>query len=61
MCNCTKTGEGKMSQADLMKYGIAAGILWAAYKYGGAQGKVAAVAIGSVAVAKRLPYVQNVL
>lgn len=50
-----------MSQADLMKYGIAAAAIFAAYKFGGAQGKVAAVAIASVAVASRLPYVKEVL
>lgn len=50
-----------MSQADLMKFGIAAGALFAAYKFGGAMGKAAAVAIGAVAVARRVPYVKEVL
>ena len=50
-----------MSQADLMKYGIAAGVLIAAYKFGPAAVKGAAVAVAAVAVAKRLPYVGAVL
>lgn len=49
-----------MTQSDLMKYGIAAGLVFAAYKFGGAQGKVAAVAVASVAVAMKLPYVSEV-
>ncbi len=50
-----------MSQADLIKFGIAAAMLGAAYKFGGAQGKVAAVAIGAVIVAKRVPYLKAVV
>ena len=50
-----------MSQAEMMKYGIAAGVLFAAYKFGGATGKAAAVAIAAVAVAKRVPYVSAVV
>jgi hypothetical protein len=50
-----------MSQADMMKYGIAAGALFAAYKFGPAAVKGAAVAIAAVAVAKKLPYVKEVL
>jgi hypothetical protein len=50
-----------MNSADLMKMGVAAAALFAAYKFGGAWGKSAAVAIGSVAIAKRLPYLGDVL
>ncbi|WP_156648738.1 hypothetical protein [Massilia sp. Leaf139] len=50
-----------MSQADMMKYGIAAVALIGAYKFGGKYGAAAAIAIGAVAVAKRVPYVKEVL
>lgn len=50
-----------MSQADLMKYGIAAGVLFAAFKYGNAQVRGGAIAVAAVAVAKRVPYVGEVL
>jgi len=61
MCACS-TDKGKtMTQADMMKYGIAAAVLIAAYKFGPASLKGAAVAIGAVAVAKKLPYVKEVV
>lgn len=50
-----------MTQADLMKLAIAGGILFAAYKYGNATVKVGAVAVAAGIVAKRLPYVRDVL
>lgn len=50
-----------MSQSDLMKYGIAAGILFAGYKFGGKMGAAAAVAVGAVIVAKRVPYLNQVI
>jgi hypothetical protein len=50
-----------MSQADLMKYGIAAAAIFAAYKYGNGLTKGAAVAVGAIVVAKRIPYVKEVL
>jgi hypothetical protein len=50
-----------MTQADLMKYGIAAAILFAGYKYGNAMTKGAAIAVAGVIVAKRVPYVKDVL
>lgn len=46
---------------DVTKLAITAGIVFAAYKFGGSFGKAAAVAIASVAIAKRVPYVQDVL
>jgi hypothetical protein len=50
-----------MSQAEMMKYGIAAGALFAAYKFGPAALKGAAVAVAAVAIARRVPYVKEVL
>jgi len=50
-----------MSQADLMKLGIAGAILFAAYKYGTPQIKVGAMAIAAGVIAKRIPYVKDVL
>jgi len=50
-----------VNSADLMKLGISAAILFAAYKFGGTWGKAAAVSIGSVAIAKRLPYLGDVV
>lgn len=59
MCNCTENPE--MNQADLMKLAAAGGILFAAYKYGNAMVKGGAVAIAATIVAKRIPYVKDVL
>lgn len=50
-----------MTQADLMKYGIAAAILWGAYKYGNAMVKGGAIAVAAGVIAKRVPYVKDVL
>jgi hypothetical protein len=62
MCACSQTNKGKtMTQAEMMKYGIAAGVLFAGYKFGPTAVKAAALAIGAVAVAKKLPYVKDVL
>lgn len=62
MCACSQSNQGnKLSNADMMKYGLAAAALFAAYKFGGKYGAAAAVAIGAVAVAKRVPYVKEVL
>lgn len=49
-----------MDQATLMKYGIAAGILFAAYKFGPGPVKAGALAIAAVVVAKRVPYLNQV-
>lgn len=46
---------------DVTKLAITAGIVFAAYKFGGTWGKAAAVSIASIAIAKRVPYVQEVL
>lgn len=50
-----------MDQSQMMKLAIAGGILFAAYKYGNRMIKGAALAIAGVAVAKRVPYVQDVI
>jgi hypothetical protein len=50
-----------MDQSQMMKLAIAGGILFAAYKYGNGMIKGAALAIAGVAVAKRVPYVQDVI
>jgi hypothetical protein len=60
MCACNG-GSSEMTQGDLMKYGIAAGILFAAYKFGGKMGAAAAVAVGAVVVAKQVPYLKQVV
>lgn len=50
-----------MNQSDLMKYGIAAGVLFAAHKWGNGYMKAGAIALAAVIVAKRVPYVKDVL
>jgi len=50
-----------MNQSDLMKLGIAGAILFAAHKYGNGYMKAGALAIAAGIVAKRIPYVKDVL
>jgi hypothetical protein len=50
-----------MNQADMMKFGIAAAILFAGYKYGNGMVKAGALAIAAGVVAKRVPYLKEVL
>lgn len=50
-----------MTQAELMKYAIAGGILFAAYKWGNGLAKAGAVAVAAGMIAKRVPYVKDVL
>ena len=50
-----------MTQADLTKLAIAGGILFAAYKYGNGMVKAGALALAAGVVAKRIPYVRDVL
>lgn len=50
-----------MNQSDMMKLAIAGGILFAAYKYGNPMLKGAAIAVAGVAIAKRVPYVKEVV
>jgi hypothetical protein len=60
MCNCPKESP-TMSQADLMKLAIAGGLIYAAYKFGPSWAKAGAIGVGAVIVAKRVPYVKDVL
>ena len=50
-----------MTQADLMKLAIAGGIVFAAYKYGNGLVKAGTVAVAALVVAKRVPYVKDVV
>mgnify|MGYP000555973162 CR=1 FL=1 len=50
-----------MNQQEMMKLGIAAGVLFAAYKFGPAWAKAGAMAVAAGIVAKRVPYVKDVL
>lgn len=50
-----------MSQADLTKLAIAGAILFAGYKYGNGMVKAGALAVAAGVVAKRIPYVKDVL
>lgn len=50
-----------MDQATLTKYAIAGAILFAGFKYGNSMVKGGAVAVAAVAIAKRVPYVNEVL
>lgn len=50
-----------MTQSDLLKLAIAGGILFAAYKYGNGIVKAGAVAVAAGIVAKRVPYVKDVM
>jgi hypothetical protein len=61
MCACSQTGEKSMDMDKLKKLAIPAGLVFAAYKFGPASIKGAAVAIGAIMVAKQLPYVKDVL
>lgn len=60
MCNCSTTEES-MTSADITKLAIAGGILFAAYKYGNGMVKAGALAVAAGIVAKRVPYVKDVL
>lgn len=50
-----------MTQADLTKLAIAGAILFGAYKYGNGMVKAGALAVAAGIVAKRVPYVKDVL
>lgn len=50
-----------MNQSDLMKLGIAGAILFAAYKYGNGIVKAGALAVAAGVVAKRVPYLSEVV
>ena len=47
-----------MNQADLMKLAIALGVVWATYRFvPNAAVKAAALGVGGIIVARRLPFV----
>jgi hypothetical protein len=50
-----------LSQENLMKLGIALGVVYAAWKFGPAWAKAGALGVGAVIVAKQVPYVKEVL
>lgn len=50
-----------MTSADMTKLAIAGGILFAAYKFGNGMIKAGAIAVAAGVIAKRVPYVQDVM
>lgn len=50
-----------MTSADMTKLAIAGSILFAAYKFGNPLIKAGAVAVAAGVIAKRVPYVQDVM
>ena len=50
-----------MNTEDIKKLAIAGAILFAAFKYGPAWAKAGAMAVAAGIVAKRVPYVKDVL
>lgn len=50
-----------LSSTDVQKLGVAAALLFAAYKFGPAPVKAGALAVAAGVIAKRLPYVKDVL
>lgn len=50
-----------MTQADMTKLAIAGAVLFGAYKYGNGMVKAGALAVAAGIVAKRIPYVKDVL
>lgn len=50
-----------MNASDITKLAIAAGILFAAYKFGPPVVKGGAVALAALVVGKRVPYLNEVL
>lgn len=50
-----------MTQADMTKLAIAGAILFGAYKYGNGIVRAGAVAVGAGVIAKRVPFIRDVL
>ncbi|WP_290874934.1 hypothetical protein [Aquabacterium sp.] len=50
-----------MNTEDLKKLAIAGAILFAAYKFGPSYAKAGALAVAAGVIAKRVPYVKDVL
>lgn len=61
MCKCNSTNTDTMNTEDLKKLAIAGAILFGAYKFGPTWAKAGAMAIAAGIVAKRVPYVKDVL
>ncbi len=62
MCNCNdSTNTTTMNTEDLKKLAIAGAILFAAYKFGPSYAKAGALAVAAGVIAKRVPYVKDVL
>lgn len=60
MCNCETTSE-TMNTEDMKKLAIAGALLFGAYKFGPGWAKAGALAVAAGIVAKRVPYVKDVL
>lgn len=58
---CTCQGNNQMTSDDLKKLAFAGAILFAAYKFGPGWAKAGALAVAAGVVAKRVPYVKEVL
>lgn len=50
-----------MNQSQMMSLAIAGGILFAGYKFGPSMVKAGCIAIGAVAIAKQVPYLNAVV
>ena len=50
-----------MSSDDLKKIGLAGALLFAAYRFGPAPVKAGALAVAAGVIAKRVPYIKDVL
>lgn len=61
MCNCSTNKEPIEMNAEMTKLAIAGAVLFAAYKYGPGWAKAGALAVAAGIVAKRVPYVKDVL
>jgi hypothetical protein len=61
MCNCSNQSRNIMETSDLTKLAIAGGILFAAYRWGNPMLRAGALAVAAGVVAKRIPYVKDVL
>ena len=59
MCNCQESNQ--MTSEDMKKLAIAGAILFVAYKYGPPYAKAGALAVAAGVIAKRVPYVKDVL
>jgi len=51
MCNCSK--GNLMDSNQMTQLALAAGVLFAAYKFGGSYGKAGAISVAAMIVAKR--------